>query len=397
MALILPELIFLWALREWFAARATATKYARYGWGSMSHGFFINMGGLALGDDDGRFLCYLWDSDVISEDNSYTRRQLEIVETWWEEGYGRREPPVLRKSTTAQGSNGGGYSCLLEYLLAERRIALTKEDIQDRSRADSWSKAILILQTVLFILQCMRHVLNGISLAEVEVLTIALVTLNFGTFFLWWSKPQGVRYPEVINVSIFPTRPITAPAQQSSVFKVIWQWFSHDFLATQGLFGFWIFVPLAYPFLSLLMRTMNLVFDADDYQAGHLYSSKLKTSPPRLYFSVYTSAVLFGGLHLISWSFVFPTMVERDLWRTCAVVITISPIAVAYAWHFTQYRAGCSSHPSSLRAAVWKTVLQAVLLLAPALYVVAKVILIAIALSALRPYPSDVHDQIQDL
>ncbi|EEB99929.1 hypothetical protein MPER_00261, partial [Moniliophthora perniciosa FA553] len=35
----------------------------------------------------------------------------------------------------------------------------------------------------------------GFAVTELEIVTIGYALLNFGTYFLWWNKPLGVRYP----------------------------------------------------------------------------------------------------------------------------------------------------------------------------------------------------------
>ncbi|ESK84727.1 hypothetical protein Moror_610 [Moniliophthora roreri MCA 2997] len=60
-AILAPEIITLWAMRQWYSAKAIAKRFKNYGWG-MSHAFFIIMGGFALYEGD-TFHRYLWNDE----------------------------------------------------------------------------------------------------------------------------------------------------------------------------------------------------------------------------------------------------------------------------------------------------------------------------------------------
>jgi len=71
----------------------------------------------------------------------------------------------------------------------------TEADIQDRSKGDVLFKLIAILQTSWFIIQCIARGLQGLALTELELVTLALASLNAVTFAIWWHKPLGVQEP----------------------------------------------------------------------------------------------------------------------------------------------------------------------------------------------------------
>ncbi|KAK7020245.1 hypothetical protein VNI00_017776 [Paramarasmius palmivorus] len=59
LALLAPEFMILWAMRQREQAKKIRDRFKDYGWG-MPHGFFVIMGGFALYDGD-EFCGYLWD------------------------------------------------------------------------------------------------------------------------------------------------------------------------------------------------------------------------------------------------------------------------------------------------------------------------------------------------
>ena len=72
---------------------------------------------------------------------------------------------------------------------------VTMEEIEDRSKADGFSKTIVLGQTLWFITQCLGRKAQHLDLTLVELVTLSLATLNGVMYFLWWHKPLDVRCP----------------------------------------------------------------------------------------------------------------------------------------------------------------------------------------------------------
>lgn len=72
---------------------------------------------------------------------------------------------------------------------------ITAAEIKDRSKGDALSKLIAILQTTCFILQCIARGQQRLALTELELVTLALASLNAVTYTFWWHKPLGVQDP----------------------------------------------------------------------------------------------------------------------------------------------------------------------------------------------------------
>ena len=83
-------------------------------------------------------------------------------------------------------------------LLAAGKIefpTVTVEEIEDRSKADGFSKTIALGQTLWFVTQCIARRAQHLDLTPVELLTLSLAVLNGVMYFLWWNKPMDVRCP----------------------------------------------------------------------------------------------------------------------------------------------------------------------------------------------------------
>ena len=72
---------------------------------------------------------------------------------------------------------------------------ISEQDIKDRSKSDILSKLIAISQTTWFILQCIARGQQKLTLTELELVTLALASLNAITYVFWWHKPLGVQVP----------------------------------------------------------------------------------------------------------------------------------------------------------------------------------------------------------
>ncbi|KAF9566568.1 hypothetical protein CPC08DRAFT_758900 [Agrocybe pediades] len=158
-AIITPELIIVWAMQQWRGAKDMEQEFiSRYRkpndafkW-TKKHGFFLQMGGFILYEKD------------------KPRRIL-------------------------------GWSTLMQHY-ANGRVDLseiTEATIDDRSKADGFSKCIALIQTFWFIIQCIaRFSDKHLALTELELVTAALAVLSLLMYSFWWNKPFNAEVPIVI-------------------------------------------------------------------------------------------------------------------------------------------------------------------------------------------------------
>ena len=94
--------------------------------------------------------------------------------------------------------------------LAARKIefpTVTVEEIEDRSKADGFSKTIALGQTLWFVAQCIARGTQHLDLTLVELLTLSLAVLNGLMYFLWWNKSLDVRCPIRVYLLDKPSEP----------------------------------------------------------------------------------------------------------------------------------------------------------------------------------------------
>jgi hypothetical protein len=98
-----------------------------------------------------------------------------------------------------------------------------------------------------------------------------------------------------------------------------------------------VFITLLVPFLLVVPYLFDSVFNiitTDTIPPGSCHVPSFyapKTASDRysrmLVFAFF--GVIFGGLHVVGWSFEFPTLFEQTLWRMTSITITAIPLVVA--------------------------------------------------------------------
>ncbi|TFK66592.1 hypothetical protein BDN72DRAFT_748419, partial [Pluteus cervinus] len=140
-ALIAPEAMMWWAIRQWYGARMIAQDW------TMTHGHNVQMGAIQLILPNG------------------SRQVLN---------------PLLLHTYLKRG------------MINPTDLRFPQKIIEDRSKGDFLSKGIVILQTSWFVLECLARFQQHLPVTELEVVTLAFALLNVITYALWWYKPLDV-------------------------------------------------------------------------------------------------------------------------------------------------------------------------------------------------------------
>ncbi|KAH9955075.1 hypothetical protein BC827DRAFT_1142138 [Russula dissimulans] len=172
LALFVPEAVIAWALRQRLTATELAKKHKGEGW-TRTHGFYAIMGG---------FMEY--------EGN----RPIKVL------------LPEQLESYSLTGN--GDFP------------RLSKAEIEDKSKGDAISKAVVILQTGWFVTQCIVRGVQGLPITELELATVAFAALNFVIYLLWWDKPQNVQR----GVRVYKKRMTEEPIDDGNVDETVGFW-----------------------------------------------------------------------------------------------------------------------------------------------------------------------------
>lgn len=82
-------------------------------------------------------------------------------------------------------------------------IPPSEDEIRDRSKSDSFAKALVIVQTLWFVMQAIARHIERLPITELEIATLAYTIPILGIYICWWDKPLGVSQPIQVQKSIW--------------------------------------------------------------------------------------------------------------------------------------------------------------------------------------------------
>ncbi|KAG7442350.1 uncharacterized protein BT62DRAFT_445125 [Guyanagaster necrorhizus] len=349
-AITVPEVIIIWAFRQWMVA----TIISKYFSLSMTHGFFISMGGfIGAGGTPIKITDLLQLDGLALFQKSFSVR------------------PELDMSSIS---------------------GVTEEELQDRSKGDALSKLVAIVQTTWFVVQYLARLKESLPITQLETATLAFAVLNILNYVLWWHKPLDVRCPintcsileqrefyESVDTMTFASHSSTfssnvtdiglsralflnrtpharepphgsllsgsphhpqptslrhrySDLQRFPYFDYTYtdarQWLSY---ATYRGFTTEAFQST----LRWYRRTMGRILFGRGWSNAYggvptLWAGTLDYERT-WYIGYFGAAVgaLFGGIHCIAWSFAFASVAERVLWRISSLVMAAVPVVLA--------------------------------------------------------------------
>lgn len=78
----------------------------------------------------------------------------------------------------------------------------SEEEIQDHSKSDSFAKALVLVQTLWFVMQCIARAIEHLPITELEIATVAYTIPIVGIYICWWNKPLGISQPIRVQKSL---------------------------------------------------------------------------------------------------------------------------------------------------------------------------------------------------
>jgi hypothetical protein len=270
---IAPELITSYAFGEFLQARHLLAKLktsevGQASWG-LAHAFYLGMGSVQLRTKDG-FKIPLCSSDSSDD--------------------GWQQPSLNSDIVALHGKK------LLQY------PEITKLEIQDRSKADTFAKVFTLLQSLWFVLNVIGRRIQRLPISPLELSCIAYVFCTLITYMFWWHKPKDIlttmTIPCAFSLSEMP------PKIQTSIIN-----FNK---ATGGTCHYrW--------------RKLHL----PDTEAQVL--SVIRGRMPALMGLLV--GLIFCCIHIFAWNYTFPSNAEELLWKICnvgAAAIPILCLAIVY-------------------------------------------------------------------
>lgn len=234
----------------------------------------------------------------------------------------------------------------------------TSGELGDKSKGDSLSKTIAVFQTLWFVIQCIARRADNLAITNLEIMTLAYTVITVAMYAAWWDKPLNVRCPVKVKGNRDRGRPRS------------FRW-NHMIDYVTGDQDYWLD-------LSCEERVPTFWSSCTSEDEIPLQADIISLSV----------AMLFGAVHCAAWSYAFPSLAEKQMWRACAIAITAIPLPMA----------GMFVVLKPLDGFHWDLIhfLQSfIMTLSGLLYIIARIFLLVLSFTTLRNLPLSAYQTVQ--
>ena len=203
--------------------------------------------------------------------------------------------------------------------IISRMPCIRREEIQDKNKTDGLMRLLAVLEVLWLITQLIVRLIQGLSSSALEFSTMAFSACAIIIYIIEWRKPKDVALP-----IYFDTAAIVTPEAFKAIVEAAPTMFMRNRL------------------YSMPQSCVHQVIEGR-FRPQHIDWLIVLVS--------IMSTSLFGGIHLIAWNIEFPTPIERTLWRTTALLVTMIPSICAICVLFESVLFG-TTH----RASKWSSV-----------------------------------------
>jgi hypothetical protein len=231
---------------------------------------------------------------------------------------------------------------------------MSKEEINDLSKADIFAKLFAIVQSIWLVVQSITRVSVGLPITQLELATIALVFCALIMYALWWNKPFGVEHSVTIytiydgNLSaiIAGIKRVSGGGLPPSIDER--EFLEHYFAwrLRAAVSGSESDRP---PHNLTVERLIETALDPLGYKGIHgvakfgkalggLISTVFGKSrwidldrDFAMCIAFYSTSTIFSAFHIGAWNWEFPTPTIRTIWRSFALAATgIGPLTIVW-------------------------------------------------------------------
>jgi len=266
--IIAPELILMLAMGQYFSAKQTTSSFhdAVYKDWTLRHSYYADMGGFIL----------------------HTRDWTPF--------------PIDAKQ--------------LLYLITEGYVSfprISTKTIDDKDKVDGLVRAITVLQTFWFVVNCIGRASQQLALTALELTTLGFIVCSAGTVICWAQKPSDVRQAEVLVANVTMAEIVLkASAQETHLYSRT----PLDFATDRP----WPWMAVWLNAVNLL-RKMGIAFTPRRRPIRRLPNDNFPKISNSGHFALLCCATAYAATSICGWNFEFPTETERVLWRIASLII----------------------------------------------------------------------------
>ncbi|KAJ7321537.1 hypothetical protein DFH08DRAFT_753632 [Mycena albidolilacea] len=347
-ALLVPEYILAWAIRQRSRAQEIARDHEDSNW-TVTHGFFVIMGGFHLfeplshtPEEAGRQLQRASVADQPNSPISADTFHLPPGGPIHDPHEGHQPIRMLTESDLFRSHNDYQF------------IVPTEDEIKDQGKSDWLAKSFALVQTTWFLTQCIARGIQNLAITELEIVAGAYAMMNFAIYFFWWKKPLNIGCP--VRVIDRQGEPPQRTRVRRHLEETALEYALHVMVGNQDNKFDWRRMPSASMFWSDC-TDVGIIAGAVDIT---------------LFFGLN-----FGVIHCLAWPF------SSTLWRISSVAM------IAITW-----TVGLVSLWGKTRERVDLPIIGG-LCFSAFLYISGRVITLTLAFTTLRSLPATAYETVQ--
>lgn len=261
-SIIAPEFLaytaFCELIKSWLG-REVIRRLTQVDW-TLTHNFFLDMGGICLRSPSGRYLQIGSEDVVIALEPSHSHSKQT------------KDPPAWVLELTK----------------------LTEDEVKDVAKSDTLSKLITCGQALWLVTQVVSRVCQHQAVTLLEVSTCAYVSCALLSYAAWWKKPQGCTSPIMITCSDDAMSEIGNRSRQPYYYE------------TEKMENFvWG------------GRHWSDSIGGSEFQELGAIPDKISSGLVGL------CPTIFGAIHVASWNITLPSDVELWMWRASSIYCLI--------------------------------------------------------------------------
>ncbi|CRG89485.1 hypothetical protein PISL3812_06521 [Talaromyces islandicus] len=197
------------------------------------------------------------------------------------------------------------------------------QDIEDRSKADSFAKFFTVLQSTWFLCNIIIRWANDLPVSPIELSTIGYVACAILIYGVWWYKPKDMG--TYIAVHLRYDRDDIPIEVRDTIEENSTRWVHVRALVKEDN---WVSVLWKTIRTPLFRRDIECFKTINEEGGGGLVTTPFEN----FIFDVICSlaALLYCGIHVAAWNFPFATRAELISWRVFSLASTATIIVISF-------------------------------------------------------------------